>query len=143
MRCALGMIIALLIPAAVPAMAEQAGTTSTGRCVNAARADAIVTLAGRLERKEFPANADLNQSATHAFILHLPRMICFEDGEFADGSERFDRVHVIATTPQIAAQFTRAVGQTITVAGPAMGAHTAHHRAPMVLRVERVTQTEK
>lgn len=139
------LIMALLMPAAVPAMAEQAAPaapTAPGRCVNAARADAIVTLAGRLERTEFPVNADLNQRASHAFILQLPRMICFEDSEFADGSERFGRVHVVATSPQIAAQLTRSIGQNITVAGPAMGAHTAHHRAPMVLRAERITPAQ-
>ncbi|GEM_PF-3382929 len=142
MRDKILLIPALLLPFAGPAMAEQPApaATSIGRCVNAVRPDAIVTLAGRLQREEFPANPDAGNGTTQAFILQLPRMICFEDGKTADGSERFDKVHVIATRPEIAAQLTRAVGQDITVAGPAMGVHAAHHHAPMVLRAETVTR---
>jgi len=73
-----------------------------------------------------------------AFILEIPRLICFTDVEFADGYERFDRVHVYATDQDVIDALNAAIGREVLVEGRAMGAHTGHHRAPMVLRVNSV-----
>lgn len=113
------------------------------RCVDASRPNAIVTLAGKLTVRTFAgppnyesiAGGDLEE---RAFILELPRLICFTDGEFADGDERFDRVHVYATDQDVIDALKAAVGREILVEGRAMGAHTGHHRAPMVLRANSV-----
>lgn len=126
----------------VPASAKPAGTPLL-RCVDSSRPDALVTLAGKLTVRTFPgppnyesiAGGDLEE---RAFILELPRLICFTDGEFADGYERFDRVHVYATDQDVIDALNAAIGREVLVEGRAMGAHTGHHRAPMVLRANSV-----
>lgn len=135
---AIAFLLSPIFFSAIPASAE-----GPPRCVDASRADAFVTLAGELTLRSFagPPNyesVDRGDAEEHALILELPRRICFYDGEFADGSERFDRVHVYATDKRLAETLHAAVGQKVTVAGEAMGAHTAHHRAPMVLLVRSV-----
>lgn len=113
------------------------------RCVNATRPDALVTVAGRLTLQSFPGLPNYESVAQgdaeeQVFILELPRRICLEDGEFADGSERFDRVQVHAMEPALRGALQQAVAQDVTVAGRAVGAHTGHHHAPMVLFVGSV-----
>ncbi|MCW2389245.1 hypothetical protein M2333_002291 [Sphingobium sp. B11D3B] len=119
---------------AVPA----AGNEIAQRCVNATRPDALVTVAGKLTLQSFPGPPNYESVAQgdaeeQVFILELPRRICLEDGEFADGSERFDRVQVHAMEPALLRALQHAVGQDVTVAGRAVGAHTGHHHAPMVV----------
>ena len=124
----------------VPASAAE----GPSRCVDSSRAGAVVTLAGKLTLVSFAGHpndegAAPGDAGQRAFILQLPRYICFDDGEFADGNERFDRVHVHATDKRLAKLLRDAVGRDVTVSGDAMGAHTAYHRAPMVLLVKSVT----
>ncbi|MGE4323175.1 MAG: hypothetical protein AB7E60_09125 [Sphingobium sp.] len=126
------LFVALLCP-----VAALAGEPAP-RCVAASRPDTLVTLAGRLTLHSFAGPPDYESveagdALEHAFILELPRRICLDDGEFADGSERFDRVHVHAMEPHLVRTLQDAVGRQVTVAGRAVGAHTGHHRAPMVL----------
>lgn len=124
----------------VPASAAE----GPSRCVDSSRAGAVVTLAGKLTLVSFvgqpnDVSAERGDAEQRAFILQLPRHICFDDGEFADGSERFDRVHVHAADKRLTKMLQGAVGRDVTVSGEAIGAHTAHHRAPMVLLVKSVT----
>ena len=131
-------VIALLFAASVCPSVAASAEESASRCVYAVPPDAVVTLAGKLTLQSFagPPNYESiaeGDAAQQAFILELPRRICFEDGEFADGSERFDRVHVHAMEPELVRTLQQAVGREVTVAGRAVGAHTGHHRAPMVL----------
>lgn len=120
---AAGGVLAIPLFAAIlfPAVAASAEATPT-RCVVASRPDAIVTLAGRLTLKSFAGPPNYESVARgdveeKVFILELPRRICFEDGEFADGSERFDRVHVSAIEPELARALQQAIGREVTVAG--------------------------
>lgn len=131
-------ILAALL-SVVPASAAE----GPSRCVDSSRAGAVVTLAGKLTlvsfaRRPNDERASRGDAEQRAFILQLTRHICFDDGEFADGSERFDRVHVHVTDKRLAKMLRDAVGRDVTVSGEAMGAHTAHHRAPMVLLVKSV-----
>lgn len=124
---------ALFLPGAAGTAADD-----TARCVQGSPPDVLVTLAGRLTLQTFagPPNyesIERGDSEEKVFILELPRRICFEDGEFADGSERFDRVQVHAMEPELIRTLRQAVGRDVTVAGRAVGAHTGHHHAPMVL----------
>lgn len=141
------MLTAIFTASLVPGMAVSA-EHAVSRCVNASRPDALVTLAGKLTLQSFagPPNYESiaqGDAEEHAFILELPRKICLEDGEFADGSERFDRVHVHATEPDLLRTLRQSIGRDVTVAGRAVGAHTAHHRAPMVLFAGAVEVREK
>ena len=132
---ALGVLFyaALVLPGAAGTAADD-----TARCVQGSPPDVLVTLAGRLTLQTFagPPNyesIERGDSEEKVFILKLPRRICFEDGEFADGSERFDRVQVHAMEPELIRTLRQAVRREVTVAGRAVGAHTGHHHAPMVL----------
>lgn len=140
MRAALAAMVFSLLFSAAPVTAAEAPS----RCVDSSRAGAGVTLAGKLTLVNFAGqpndeSAVRRDAGQRALILELPRHICFDDGEFADGSERFDRVHVHATDKRLTKMLQDAVGRDVTVSGTAMGAHTAHHRAPMILLVKSVT----
>jgi len=131
------MVVALSAECVVPGVAAGADE-SAQRCVNATRPDALVTVAGRLTLQSFPGPPNYESVAQgdveeQVFIMDLPRRICLEDGEFADGSERFDRVQIDAMEPALRRALEHAVGKNVTVAGRAVGAHTGHHHAPMVL----------
>jgi hypothetical protein len=136
--CSWSAIAALLLLASADPSVAAWLQESAPRCIYAARPEAAVTIAGKLTIQTFagPPNYESiaqGDAKEQAFILELPRRICLEDGEFADGSERFDRVHVYAVEPELIQTLQRAVGHEVTVMGRAVGAHTGHHRAPMVL----------
>lgn len=82
---------------------------------------------------------ELREHRAKAFILELPRRICFADGEFADGSEQFDRVHVSAVDEGLRRVLHASVGRDVVLMGEAMGSHTGHHHAPMVLFARSIT----
>ncbi|MFV0625435.1 hypothetical protein ACBY01_15680 [Sphingomonas sp. ac-8] len=133
-RWTIGLLFAASVCSGIPAFAGQ----TASRCVVASHPETLVTIAGKLTLQSFagPPNYESvvqGDAEEQALILELPRQICLEDGEFADGSERFDRVHVIAIEPQLIRTLRQSVGREITVAGRAVGAHTGHHHAPMVL----------
>ncbi len=135
--------LAPLLLAVLCSVAPVSAAEGPSRCVDASRTGAVVTLAGKLTLVSFAGQrngegAVPGDAEQRAFVLQLPRHICFDDGEFADGSERFDRVHVHATDKGLAKMLRDAVGLDVTVSGEAIGAHTAHHRAPMVLLVKSV-----
>ena len=141
------MLPALFTASFIPGVASSAEQTLS-RCVDASRADALVTLAGKLILQSFAGPPNYESIAQgdvedHALILKLPRKICLDDGEFADGSERFDRVHIHAMEPDLLRTLRQSVGQEVTVAGRVMGAHTAHHRSSMVLFAGAVEVREK
>lgn len=131
------MLPALFTASLIPGIVSSA-EQNVSRCVDASRADALITLAGKLTLQSFagPPNYESiarGDAEERALILELPRSICLDDGEFVDGSERFDRVHIHAMEPDLLRTLRQSLGQEVTIAGRAVGAHTAHHRAPMVL----------
>lgn len=77
------------------------------------------------------------------FLLELPGRMCADDGEFISPDESFDRVHVTAGDGVVLGVLKAAVGRTVTVRGEAFGAHTGHHRAPLVLVASQVTVMEE
>ena len=104
-----------------------------------------VTVTGLLSRKVFPGPPNHESVAKGdapeaVLILKLPHKICFDDGgEFSDPAERFDTVQV-SLPAKIAA--ARLIGRQVTVRGEAMGAHTGHHHAPMVVFATSVNAYE-
>lgn len=132
---AVGVMLAL-IPVAASGQTLQ--PLNAKGCLDATEAGATVTVAGRLTEHLFaapPNYASIAQGDAEekAFILELPRRICFADGEFADGSEQFDRVHVSAVDEGLRRVLRASVGRDVVLMGEAMGSHTGHHHAPMVL----------
>jgi len=143
MRFELAVAVMLsLMP--VAASGETLRPMNVRGCVDATKSNTAVTVSGRLTIQLFAgppnyesvANGDAEE---RVFILELPRRICFPDGEFADGSEQFDRVHVSTTDAGLLPVLRAGVERNVVVTGEAMGSHTGHHRAPMVLFAKSVT----
>lgn len=113
-------------------------------CMDLRKPDAKATVSGQLTVQIFAgppnyesiANGDAEEKA---LILELPRRLCANDGEFIDGTTKFDHVHVSSRIPALLDVLNAAVGRRVTVRGEAFGAHTGHHRAPLVLFAEEVT----
>lgn len=137
-------LFAALLAQPMSAAAQDIGPINARGCVDASRPGTTVTMVGKLTVQLFagPPNYESiadGDAEERAFILELPRSICFTDAEFADGSERFDRVHVSADDAALVAVLRAGVGRTVVVSGEAFGAHTGHHRAPMVLFAKSIT----
>ena len=128
---------AIALPSALQA-AEPSG------CVDLKRVGSGFAITGVLTTRPFagPPNYESiagGDAPEKALILELPKPMCADDGEFIDGATRFDRVHVSSSDPALLDLLDAAVGRRITVRGEAFGAHTAHHRAPLVLLASQVT----
>lgn len=106
-----------------------------------------ITLEGYLTTQLFAGPPNYESIANgdeevRAFILELPERRCAQQSlepGIADTIE-FDRVHVSAISDDNMMETLRsAVGHRIVVSGEGMVAHTAHHRAPMVLLVKDIS----
>lgn len=73
-----------------------------------------------------------------AYILRLGSDACLEgSGEF-DKIDRTSRIHVFAMDDALRKRLRSLVGRAVRVTGEPFGEHTAHHHAPIVLRVTRI-----
>ena len=78
-----------------------------------------------------------------AFILRLASDACLEGGGEFDKVERTRRIHVFATDEALRRRVRALVGQRVSVTGEAFGEHTAHHHAPIVLRLSRIERAAR
>ena len=79
-----------------------------------------------------------------AYILQLDTPICVIGDDGADPNVRFDTVQILlsepASGPPSSNALSRLIGRPVLVEGrSAFLAHTAHHHAPLLLSVSRVT----
>jgi uncharacterized protein DUF4431 len=78
-----------------------------------------------------------------AYILRLASDACLEgSGEF-DKVERTNRIHVFAMDDALRKRLRSLAGQRVRVTGEPLGEHTAHHHAPIVLRVARIERVAR
>ena len=130
------LVLAALLAAAAPGPA----------CLNASgQADIPVTLAGRLERRVFAGPPNYgegpNDSRETAYLLILDRPICIRDGgEFGNPDRPFRRVHIYTNLNALWPRLRAAVGHRIRISGQGFAAHTAHHRAPLVVEVRTLSR---
>lgn len=134
-----GVWITLVLMA--PAAAQQ--PVNPGSCLNLAEANSEVTISGVLTSRSFAGPPNFESVAQgdreeRALILKLPVPLCATDGEFIEAGTTFDQLHLSASAAAILKALNLAVGRSVTVRGKAFGAHTGHHRAPLVLIVEEV-----
>ena len=125
----------------LPTLSAEAQSQS---CMDLRKPAAKATVSGELTVQIFagPPNYESiakGDAEEKALILELPRRLCANDGEFIDGTTKFDRVHVSSRIPALLDVLNAAVGRRVTIRGEAFGAHTGHHRAPLVLFAEEVT----
>lgn len=126
---------AIAVALAIPAAAQvTAGRTPAG-CLDLSRADAKVSISGRLSERSFtdPYGSEVG------FLIDLPSPDCADDGgDYADLAEKFTQVQVASVDPRIHKALKRAGGHKVTVSGTALAAHTRHHRRPVVVMVDQL-----
>jgi hypothetical protein len=73
-----------------------------------------------------------------AYILQLPAPACLDGSDDYDKVEKTDRIHVFSLEPPLLKRLRRFVGRRVVVHGNAFGEHTAHHHAPIVMRIGKI-----
>ena len=127
------LVLAAIFAAAAP--------TSPG-CLDASQErDIPVHFTGRLERRVFAGPPNYgegpNDSRETAYILVLDGPVCLNE-DVGMGAPRtpFRRVHVFTGRDALRPRLYAAVGHRIEISGRAFGAHTAHHREPLVVDID-------
>ncbi len=92
---------------------------------------------GRLERVRF-TDVDYGNRVEVAFILNLAKPACLEGEDEYDKIDSTLKIHVFSMDKAIDHRLRANIGRRIHVLGWAFGEHTAHHRAPIVMRVTAV-----
>ena len=92
---------------------------------------------GRLERVRF-IDVDYGNRVEIAFILNLAKHACLDGTDEIDKIDSTLKIHVFSMDKAIDHSLRANAGRRIRVLGWAFGEHTAHHRAPIVMRVTAV-----
>ena len=130
-------LVALAVLGALPlAGAAQAA------CLDLAKG-APLQLEGLLAYHIFPGPPDYEDVSAgdepeHVYILHLRQAVCAEGDDFIDPSTRISQVHLVSTD-ETQSPMRSLIGAdvVVTLADP-YGAHTAHHRAPLIGTVSAI-----
>ena len=70
-----------------------------------------------------------------AYVLQLPAPACLEGPDEFDKVEKSPRIHVFSMDDGLRKRIGRLVGKRVRVSGAPFGEHTAHHHAPIVMRI--------
>ena len=92
---------------------------------------------GQLERVRF-VDVHYGNRVETAFILRLASPACLEGVDEYDNIPNTLKIHVFSMDKAISRRLAGSVSRRIRVLGWAFGEHTAHHRAPIVMRVTAV-----
>ena len=93
---------------------------------------------GRLERVRF-IDIDYGNRVEFAFILNLGKPACLDGEDESDQIASTLKIHVFSMDKAVERRLRAAIGRQIRVIGWPFGEHTAHHRAPIVMRVTAAT----
>jgi Domain of unknown function (DUF4431) len=113
-----------------------------GACLDISK-EANLTFTGNLTFHIFggpPYNGGVTKGDTPepSYILELDNPICAEGDDFVDAKTKVDRIQVYPDLglDTLEPKLQRLIGQRVTVQGKSIfGAHTGHHHAPLVLRI--------
>jgi uncharacterized protein YchJ len=111
------------------------GTVSVqAACLKAGAGDQVAE--GRLAsvRISIPAY----QLKEQAYVLQLAAPACLEGTGDFDQVDKTERIHVFATEVGLRKRLRGLVGKVVRVRGEPFGEHTAHHHAPIVMRIDGV-----
>lgn len=125
MKQALWLFTALMVLAAPAAQAAS--------CMRASEEGTIAE--GRLSVGQFE---DAAGRPEQAYILTLPAPTCLAGSDEMDNVDVAETIHVFSVDDALHASFGTFVGQDVQVRGTPMGAHTAHHHAPIVMDVSEI-----
>lgn len=70
-----------------------------------------------------------------ALILEMPESLCLKGPDDFDNVGGTKEVHVFGATDEVHTALSKLVGKDIHVRGRLMGAHTQHHKAPILMEV--------
>jgi hypothetical protein len=121
---------------------------SAASCIDVAKAEPI-EVSGRLHHRSFSDDeiqtGAIDQTPPEsAYVLKLDKPTCFYGDEFLGGEVTVSEVHLMINAEdnnRLFAELHELVGKDITVAGKrGFGAHTRHHRAPVVLVLTAVSE---
>ncbi len=119
-RRGVGLLCALVM-AAAPGAAEDA-------CFSAGANGAIAE--GRLIERD------------DAIILKLPKPVCLKADEDSDNIPASAEIHVYALDDGLQETLRSLIGKDVHLRGSFMGAHTEHHKAPIVMQVKEADEFE-
>jgi hypothetical protein len=75
----------------------------------------------------------------HAYILQLKEPACLEGNEdLYDKVDKTERIHVFAVEAPLQQRLKRLIGKDVVVRGSPFGEHTAHHHAPIVMKISKI-----
>jgi uncharacterized protein DUF4431 len=109
------------ICAALIAIAAVAGPAASADCALANEDGAIAE--GRL------------LDTDGALILEMPVSLCLKGPDDFDNVGGTKEVHVFGATDDVHAALSKLVGKDVQLRGRMMGAHTQHHKAPILMEV--------
>jgi hypothetical protein len=89
---------------------------------------------GRLERVRF-TDVDYGNRVEIAFILNLAKPACLDGTDEYNKIDSTLKIHVFSMDKAMQDRLRANIGRQIRVLGSPFGEHTAHHRAPIVMRV--------
>lgn len=70
-----------------------------------------------------------------AYILRLPQGLCLKGDDEFDNVEATTELHVFGADAAANRKIAKLVGQDVRLRGRLMGAHTQHHKAPIIMEV--------
>jgi hypothetical protein len=73
-----------------------------------------------------------------AYILRLRAPACLEGTDEYDKVEKTQRIHVFSMDDAMRKRMRALVGKNVRVTGEPFGEHTAHHHAPIVLKINTI-----
>jgi len=73
-----------------------------------------------------------------AFILKMPQGLCLEGDDEFDQVEGTTELHVFGADDAVHGALVKLAGQDVHLRGRLMGAHTQHHKAPIIMEVVEV-----
>lgn len=112
-------------------------------CFDAA-SDEPPTLVGVVESRLFAGPPNYEEITTGdvgelQFLLRLDEPLCARNDEFIADGELVSTIHIVPRTQAVFAQLRRSQGRSMVLSTDEIfGAHTGHHRAPLVAFVDRV-----
>ncbi|WP_195930420.1 DUF4431 domain-containing protein [Hyphomicrobium album] len=75
-----------------------------------------------------------------AIILKLPKPICLKGCEDSDNVPASGEIHVYALDDGLQKTLRSLIGKDVHLRGSFMGAHTQHHKAPIVMQVQEADE---
>jgi len=75
-----------------------------------------------------------------ALILKLPQEICLEGEDEFDSVDDTSEIHVFSSDDGVQATLRGLIGKDVQLRGTLMGAHTQHHKAPIIMDVSEADE---